>query len=66
MYHFGIQKGITERLINPDKNTKGSLSQELMYGIRGLYQLLKGRGDRFRQCVINMGIQRGLRSQYKS
>jgi glycosyltransferase involved in cell wall biosynthesis len=65
MYRYGIQKGIAEVLIHPDKNVKGSLFQELLYGLKGLYQLVKGRGDRFRQCVINMGIQRGLRSQEK-
>jgi len=25
-----------------------------------MLQLLKGRGDRFRQCVINAGVQAGL------
>jgi glycosyltransferase involved in cell wall biosynthesis len=62
MYRFGIQKGIAERFINPANNIGGKLSTELLYVLKGLYQLLKGRGDRFRQCIINMGIQRGLRS----
>lgn len=26
------------------------------FAARGLWQLLRGRGDRFRQCVVNMGI----------
>ena len=33
--------------------------------LRGLYQALKGRGDRFRQCVINAGIEVGTRPGYR-
>ncbi len=61
MYRFGVQKGIAEKRISIEKHSAGSIIRELNYGIRGLLQLCKGRGDRFRQCVINMGIQRGLR-----
>ncbi|HXX80590.1 MAG TPA: glycosyltransferase [Thermodesulfovibrionales bacterium] len=61
MYRFGVQKGIAEVTIRGRQNSGGTLFEEMMYGVRGLFQLLKGRGDRFRQCVINMGIQRGLR-----
>jgi glycosyltransferase involved in cell wall biosynthesis len=61
MYHFGVQKGIAEKIFRNKPDMKGSLLQEILYGIKGLYQLIKGKGDRFRQCVINMGIQRGLR-----
>lgn len=31
------------------------------FAARGLWQLLRGRGDRFRQCVVNMGIVFGLK-----
>ena len=61
LYRFGVQKGITENIMNPSRNSTGSFRRELSYGIRGIGQLAKGRGDRFRQCVINMGIQAGLR-----
>lgn len=61
MYRFGIQKGIAEVLMNRSVESNGSLGLELWFAIRGLWQLIKGRGDRFRQCVINMGIQAGLR-----
>lgn len=66
MYRYGIQKGIAEKIIHTKHDMKGSFLQEILYGIRGLYQLIKGRGDRFRQCIINMGIQRGLRLQSKN
>jgi glycosyltransferase involved in cell wall biosynthesis len=61
MYRYGIQTGITEFRLNSNRNPYGSFFKELLFGIKGIAQLLKGRGDRFRQCVINMGIQRGLR-----
>jgi GT2 family glycosyltransferase len=61
MYAYGIQKGIAESLINKKEKLKGSRLVELMYAVKGIVQLTKGRGDRFRQCVINMGIQHGLR-----
>jgi glucosyl-dolichyl phosphate glucuronosyltransferase len=61
MYKYGVQKGIAEKLTCPVRNIKGRLFKELMYAIKGIYQLIKGRGDRFRQCIINMGIQRGHR-----
>ncbi len=62
MYDYGIQKGIAETLINSQQTAStGSIASEAMFALKGIYQLIKGRGDRFRQCVINMGIQRGLR-----
>jgi glycosyltransferase involved in cell wall biosynthesis len=35
--------------------------QEISFGFKAVLQLGKGRGDLARQCVINMGMQRGLR-----
>lgn len=61
MYRFGIQKGIAEVKMYGCQNLKGSLSKEFLFAVRGLFQLAKGRGDRFRQCIIMMGIQAGLR-----
>jgi len=42
----------------------GSYRAAGWFVLRGLYQLVKGRGDRFRQCVINAGIEVGTRSDY--
>lgn len=60
LYRYGIQKGITEVRMQ-EKQPKHGVRMELVYALRGVTQLARGRGDRFRQCVINMGIQRGLR-----
>jgi glycosyltransferase involved in cell wall biosynthesis len=63
LYRFGIEKGRTEILLGRDAS--GSLQREATFVLRGFLQLLKGRGDRFRQCVINAGIQRGLRRYFE-
>ena len=31
--------------------------------VKGSVQILKGRGDRFRQCIVNAGIEAGTRRQ---
>ena len=62
MLRYGIEKGIAERRINGFRGDHGSALLDMAKNaLKGLFQLAKGRGDRFRQCVINMGIQRGLR-----
>lgn len=60
LYRYGIETGRAERLTRPAAN--GSLLSEITFLLRGAVQVFKGRGDRFRQCVINAGIQRGLRA----
>jgi glycosyltransferase involved in cell wall biosynthesis len=62
LYRYGVQKGVAELRTNGDASDgSGGWLNELSYGLKALVQLGKGRGDRARQCVINMGIQRGLR-----
>lgn len=60
LYRFGVQKGVANRRINGNVRRSG-WKAEAAFLAKGLYQLARGRGDRFRQCVINMGIERGLR-----
>jgi hypothetical protein len=60
LYRYGEQKGIASRRMHGGAGTPGRFAEGIYLG-KGLWQLLKGRGDRFRQCVINMGIVRGLR-----
>ncbi len=60
LYRYGEQKGIASRKIHGGGAAPGRFADGV-YLAKGLWQLLKGRGDRFRQCVINMGIVRGLR-----
>lgn len=64
LYGFGVEKGRAAALMNATAD-QGSFRQQLQYGTKGLVQLLKGRGDRFRQCVINMGIQHGLALEHR-
>ncbi|MEN8130163.1 MAG: glycosyltransferase [Pseudomonadota bacterium] len=62
LYRYGAQKGITAaRMAISGNRVGGTWACELEYGLKGILQLLKGRGDHARQCVVNMGIQRGLR-----
>lgn len=60
MYRYGVETGRAERLRG--SANEGTFGSEILFCLRGLVQLLKGRGDRFRQCVINAGIQKGLRT----
>lgn len=62
LYRHGIQKGIAEnRIAKNGIASTGRFSREVLFAAKALGQWLKGRGDRARQCVINMGIERGLR-----
>ena len=63
LYRFGIQKGIAELRTNgAGAAVRGSPAREVGYGLKAVVQLMKGRGDRARQCVINMGIEHGMRA----
>ena len=58
LYRYGVEKGRAARLMDGARG--GSRRAQLAYAVKGLGQLVRGRGDRFRQCVINVGIQSGL------
>lgn len=58
LYQYGRQKGIAARRTGSGQS--GSLADALLFLLRGFWQILKGRGDRFRQCIINCGIQMAL------
>jgi len=60
LYRYGIASGVAHRVI-VDPQARGSLLGAAVYLVRGLYQLALRRGDRFRQCVVNAGVQVGLR-----
>ena len=61
LYRYGYYIGVTEVLRRRSRRVDGSYLRSALFGLRGLLQLVKGRGDRFRQCVINAGIQIGIR-----
>jgi glycosyltransferase involved in cell wall biosynthesis len=60
LYRHGLEKGRAHGLTNPAAPER-RLAEVASYLVRGLVQLLKGRGDRARQCLINVGIVIGLR-----
>ena len=60
LYRYGIESGRAHKAIARSAGS-GSVARVPLHIARGLVQLLKGRGDRFRQCVINAGIEVGMR-----
>jgi len=61
LFEYGVQKGIAEVRTGQQAAGSGSVLREATFAIRGAMQVLRRRGDWARICVINMGIQRGLR-----
>jgi glycosyltransferase involved in cell wall biosynthesis len=64
LYYYGMLSGKSHNAMFalPDR---GSYWAAGWFVLRGLYQAAKGRGDRFRQCIINAGIQVGTRRKYR-
>ncbi len=60
LFRYGVESGIAHKRITNGKSS-GSTLKAAFFMVRGLRQLALGRGDRFRQCIINAGIQSGLR-----
>ena len=61
MFRHGVQKGLAHAITNSNLLSRVSLIKEIMFIIKGVWQLLKGRRDRYYQCIINLGLLRGLR-----
>ena len=64
LYYYGMSSGRSYSAIFalPDR---GSYRTAGWFVLRGLYQAVRGRGDRFRQCIINAGIQVAIRPRRK-
>jgi glycosyltransferase involved in cell wall biosynthesis len=60
LFRYGVHSGLAVARMSAGAPPGGSRSRAALFGARGLAQLLKGRGDRFRQCLINAGLQVGL------
>jgi glycosyltransferase involved in cell wall biosynthesis len=60
LYRYGVEKGIAEAALSAGMAKAPPPWRQVMFAAKAAVQLLKGRGDRARQCVINMGIVRGL------
>jgi glucosyl-dolichyl phosphate glucuronosyltransferase len=61
-YQYGVEGGKSHKAMTGNSNT-GSRLRAGLHVARGAVQLLKGRGDRFRQCILNAGIEMGCRTQ---
>jgi len=60
LYRYGIACGRSHLAIT-NRLHRGSYGTAAWFVARGMVQILKGRGDRFRQCIINAGIEMGTR-----
>jgi GT2 family glycosyltransferase len=60
LYRYGVSCGKSHNAIVAQPHY-GSCSAAALFVVRGLYQMVKGHGDRFRQCIINAGIEVGTR-----
>ena len=60
LYRYGVASGKSHNAIT-DRAHRGGYGPALWFVLRGLYQAANGHGDRFRQCVINAGIEIGTR-----
>jgi glucosyl-dolichyl phosphate glucuronosyltransferase len=63
LYRYGISCGKSYSAIMA-RPFCGSYPAAAWFVLRGLHQAVRGHGDRFRQCVINAGIQVGTRPGY--
>lgn len=57
LFKYGIQKGRAEAGKKTKMRNAIAIIGQLL---RGIYQLITGRRDRFYQCIINMGMYYGL------
>jgi glycosyltransferase involved in cell wall biosynthesis len=60
LYRHGISRGRSHNVITA-RSHRGSYPAAAWFVLRGLYQAIRGHGDRFRQCMINAGIEVGTR-----
>ena len=59
LYRYGLEKGRAK--VHLDNTHSNSWFVEgCSFAVKGFWQLLKGRRDRMYQCVINIGILRGV------
>jgi glycosyltransferase involved in cell wall biosynthesis len=61
LFEVGFEKGLS--MDQDQKSLTQHVLRQTTLTVRAFMQLLKGRGDRFRQCVILLGIEHGLRHQ---
>lgn len=59
LLNYGFGKGLNQYRMGVDRQRRGSLERAGSQALRGALQILKGRGDRARICLINIGIELG-------
>ena len=64
LYRYGVSCGRSHNAIVA-RTHRGSYRAAAWFVLRGLYQAVRGRSDRFRQCVVNAGIEVGTRPGYR-
>lgn len=57
-FQFGVRKGMNQALMIPEVKSNGLLFF-LSQALRATYQVIKGRWDRVRICLMNIGIEWG-------
>jgi glucosyl-dolichyl phosphate glucuronosyltransferase len=57
--NYGIGKGLNQYRIGTENGREGSILRATSQLLRAIPQALKGRGDRARICLINVGIELG-------
>ena len=60
LYRYGIACGRSHNAI-VDRPHRGGYAAAASFIVRGIFQMIMGRSDRFRQCIINAGIETGTR-----
>ena len=60
LYRYGIACGRSHNAI-VERPHRGGYPAAAWFLAKGILQMIKGRGDRFRQCIINAGIEAGTR-----
>jgi GT2 family glycosyltransferase len=63
LYRYGISSGRSHNALAAHPHC-GSYRAAALFVLRGLYQAVIGHGDRFRQCIVNAGIEVGSRPGY--
>ena len=61
LFKHGIQKGLAHAITEPELMNQVSSVAEILFVLKGVWQLLKGRRDKYYQCITNLGLLRGLR-----
>jgi GT2 family glycosyltransferase len=65
LWRYGIACGRSHNAIALQPH-RGTYTAAAWFVIKGSAQMLKGRGDRLRQCIINAGIEAGTRNYLAS